>query len=281
MGACRAFLTAVPALLLATASGAIPPERIVSLSPHITELVFAAGSGDNLIGVAEYSDFPPQAGSIPRVGGHSGLDYEGILALRPDLVLAWPSGNGQQAIAKLQELGLRVETSEPKRLEDIPDEIERIGQLTGNPHVATQRAETLRQRLARLRQAFADRSRLRVFYQIWDRPLMTISGSHILDQAIALCGGINPFADLLPLTPQVNQEAVVLSRPDLLLLPADDKTAARWQQDWQRLAATAAWRFAQLDPDLLQRPTARMFEGVEQLCLAIDQARSELRGVSP
>jgi iron complex transport system substrate-binding protein len=262
-----AWLLASPALLAG-------PLRLVSLAPHITELVFAAGAGGQLVGVAEYSDYPAEARLIPRIGGHGGLDYERILLLKPDRVLVWPSGNGQQALTRLQQLGLRVQAVEPRRLEDIADALESIGQLGPQAQQAKQRAEGLRLRLQQLRQRYAGRRPVRLFYQIWDRPLMTLSGGHILNQALELCGGQNPFAGVAALTPQVSPEAVLLSQPELILLPTDHETAQRWQAGWQQLASPSrAWRFAQLNPDLLQRASPRMLDGLEQLCAAIDQTR--------
>jgi iron complex transport system substrate-binding protein len=244
--------------------------RIISLSPHITELLFAAGAGDLLVGVAEFSDYPPEARILPRIGGHGGIDYEGIVALRPDLVVAWPSGNGPAVLQRLKALGLRVERSDPRTLAAIADDIERLGELAGLGAGARAAAERLRQQLSHLRQQAGQRI-LRVFYQIWDRPLMTINGRHILSEAIDLCGGRNIFADLAPLTPRVSQEAVLLARPDLILLPADGPTAERWRSQWQAIPGFAAVRLQQLPPDLLQRPTPRMLEGIEQLCLLLRQ----------
>ncbi|MEO5343117.1 MAG: cobalamin-binding protein [Gammaproteobacteria bacterium SHHR-1] len=249
------------------------PQRWISLSPHITELVFAAGAGDWLVGVAEHSDYPPAARAIPRVGGHGGLDYERILALRPDLVLAWPSGTGSRVMERLRALGLKLETSEPHSLSAIADDLERIGQLGPDPAIARQRAEQLRQRIIRLQRRHHLLRPVRVFYQIWDRPLMSINGEHILNQAIELCGGLNPFAELTTLTPHLSREAVLLSQPELVLLPVAEELAQRWQADWQRLPASADWQFAQLAPDLLQRPTPRMLDGVEQLCRALERVR--------
>ncbi len=249
--------------------------RLVSLSPHLTELLFAAGAGAQLVGVAEYSDHPAAAREIPRIGGHSGLDYERILALKPDLVFAWPSGNGHQSIQRLRDLGLRVEVSDPRSLDDIADDLERLGQLTGHLQQARRAADALRQRLLHLGRHYRRETPVRLFYQIWDRPLMTVSGQHILNQAMALCGGENLFADLDLLTPQVSREAVVLARPELILLPTEKSSAQAWQAVWQQLPDTGDWRFVMLDPDLLQRPTPRMLDGIEQLCRAINQAKPE------
>jgi len=157
-----------------------PAQRIVSLAPHITELLFSAGAGGRIVGVVEYSDYPPAAKKLPRVGAYNAVDMERILALRPDLVIAWASGNPPALIEQLRSLGLTVFLSEPRSLEDVASNLERFGQLAGTQTTAQAAADEFRRRLQALRVRYSDRKPVSVFYQIWHRPLMTVNGEHLI-----------------------------------------------------------------------------------------------------
>ena len=173
-----------------------PARRIVALAPHIAESLFAAGAGDKLVGTVDYSDYPPEAKKVPRVGGYSRVDLEAVAALKPDLVLAWESGNNMPQISKLKALGLTVYVSQPNKMENVADQLERLGQLAGSEAVARPAAERFRQRLEALRKANAGKPKVRTFYQIWKTPLMTVGGPQIISDAITLCGGENVFGHL-------------------------------------------------------------------------------------
>ena len=174
---------------------AAPARRIVSLVPHATENLFAAGAGDRIVGVVEYSDYPEAAKRITRVGDYAHPDLEAIAALKPDLVVVWQSG--QAALAhRFTRLGLPVFQTQPDRLEDIPENIEKFGRLAGSEAVARRVAADFRQRLAALRQRYSARPNVAVFYQTWNRPLLTVGGSQIISDVIRLCGATNLFARL-------------------------------------------------------------------------------------
>lgn len=172
---------------------ATPAKRIVSLAPHMTELLFAAGAGERLVGAVEYSDYPPAAQKIPRVGGYSRLDLETIAALKPDLIVAWESGNSSSHVASLRHLGLPVFVSQPNRMEDVATLLERLAILAGSEAVGKAEAGKFRQRLAGLRSKYANRPVVRTFYQIWKQPLKTVGQGQIIGDAIAICGGDNVF----------------------------------------------------------------------------------------
>ncbi len=173
-----------------------PATRIVSLAPHLTELLFAIGAGDRLVGVTGFSDYPPAATALPRVGGLYGLDVERLLALKPDLVVAWRSGTAEAELDTLERLGLRVFRNEPRTLDDIATTMARLGTLTGDEPGANAAAADFRARVATLRDTYASRSPVRVFYQVWNDPLMTIGGPQPITQVIELCGGRNVFASV-------------------------------------------------------------------------------------
>ncbi|HEX22419.1 MAG TPA: cobalamin-binding protein [Chromatiales bacterium] len=254
-----------------------PAQRIISLAPHITELLFSAGAGGRIVGVVEYSDYPPAAKKLPRVGSYNAVDMERILALRPDLVVAWASGNPPALIEQLRSLGLRVFLSEPRTLEDVASNLERLGQLAGTRTMAQVAADEFRRRLQALRTRYAGRKPVSVFYQIWHRPLMTVNGEHLISKVIRLCGGRNVFAELPTLVPKLDMEAVLAADPQAIVAGVREPGDDSWQQDWRRWSQLRAVREGHLisvPADLLQRHTLRILDGAKQLCKALDEVRA-------
>lgn len=254
-----------------------PARRIVSLAPHATESLFAAGAGDKLVGAVEYSDYPAEAKKVPRVGGYSRLDLEAIAALKPDLVLAWESGNNMNQVDKLRALGLTVYVSQPNRMEDVADQLERLGQLAGTEAVANAAARHFRERLDSLRAANAGKPKVRVFYQIWKAPLITVGGPQIISSAIALCGGVNVFGHLDRMAPTVSVEAVLEADPEAIIATGMGDARPDWLNDWAkwtRMTAVQRDNLFHINPDILQRHTPRLLDGAEQLCTVLDVARN-------
>ena len=253
-----------------------PAQRIVSLAPNITELVFAAGAGDRLVGVSEYSDYPDAARSIRRIGGGNGLDLEAIVALAPDLVIAWQSGNPSQPVQRLQELGLLVFISEPRHLQDITDSLRRIGRLAGTDAVAARQISDFEHRYEQLNRRYSGRESVSVFYQVWDRPLMTVNGQHLISDVIRLCGGRNVFAGLPALAPQITIEAVLAANPEVIVAGSGSKSAdvvlERWKR-WHELRAVEEDQLFVINRDLMVRHTPRILQGAEQLCVLLDEVR--------
>jgi len=246
-----------------------PAARIVSLAPHITEQLFAIGAGEKIVGAVEYSDYPEQAQAIPRVGGYSRLDLERILALEPDLVVGWQSGNDARAIERLQGLGVTLYLSEPRRLPDIADGMARLGVLAGVAEQAEQQASAFRERLDALRRQNSDRKPVTLFYQIWNRPLMTVSSRHLINDVIALCGGRNIFAELDALTPTVSVEAVLAADPEVIIASGMGAERPEWLDEWKRwsqLRAVRNGRLFVIDPNIIQRATPRLLLGAERMC---------------
>ena len=261
----------------ATVRLAQPAQRIVTLAPHMAETVFAAGAGEKLVGAVEYSDYPAAARKVRRVGGYSRLDLEIIAALKPDLVIAWQSGNAPAHIEKLRALGFPVYVSQPERIEDVASEIERIGRLAGSGRVADPLAAKLRQRLADLRKNYSQRSPVRTFYQIWKQPLVTIGGQQIISSVIRLCGGENVFARLETLAPSVTVEAVIAANPEAIIASGMDEARPEWLDDWRRwtsMTAVVRDNLYFVPPELIQRHTPRLLDGAEQLCRHLETARS-------
>jgi iron complex transport system substrate-binding protein len=242
-----------------------PAARIVSLAPHLTELVYAAGGGARMVGAVEYSDFPSPARELPRVGSDAHISLEAVLALRPDLIVAWPNPGSVRAIDRLGELGLPVFRSEPRELEDIATTLERIGVLAGTTTQAQRAAHAFRARKADLQRRYAGRPKVRVFYQVWDRPLLTVNGAHVISKVIALCGGENVFAALPLIAPEVDAEAVLRAAPDVIITSRPDAQAPGWLPGTRLFVVPA---------DLIQRHTPRLLDGAERVCRALEEARS-------
>lgn len=253
-----------------------PARRIVSLAPHITENIFAAGAGEFLVGVSAYSNFPPQAQRLPIVSGFNSINIEAVLALRPDLVIAWTSGNPRDAVERIESLGLPIFRSEPRRLSDIATNIEAIGVLVGSAEPASKAARTVRERLAQLTQQYAHRRPMRAFYQVWDAPLMTVNGEHIIGDALRLCGASNVFASLPLAAPVVSIEAVIAAAPDVIVLSSETGREKDWIRAWQRFDALPAvqhGRFVSASAEAMGRHTPRLLDEVEKLCAALDRYR--------
>jgi iron complex transport system substrate-binding protein len=252
-----------------------PPRRIVALAPSLTELVFAAGGGDRLVGVIRYSDHPAAARAVPVVGDAFALNLERIAQLKPDLVLVWQSGLGERQREQLRALGLPVYESEIRRVADISTTLRRLGALFGTAATADAAAADVLQRWNALQARYSERSPVRVFYQLWYQPLMTIGGEHLISQAIAACGGVNVFASLPGLTPTVSWEAAALADPQVIAgARVDDQSApqGRWAE-LKQVDAVKHHRYVMLPPDLLGRMGPRFVDGAQLLCEALDKAR--------
>ena len=253
-----------------------PAKRIVALAPHIAESLYAAGAGGKLVGTVDYSDYPPEAQKVPRVGGYSRVDLEAVAALRPDLVLAWESGNNMPQVDKLKALGLTVYVAQPNTMENVADQLERLGQLAGSEAVAKPAAEHFRQRLEALRKANAGKPKVRTFYQIWKTPLMTVGGPQIISDAITLCGGENVFGHLGKMAPTVSVEAVLEADPEAIIATGMGDAKPEWLKDWNqwpRLTAVKRNNLFHINPDIMQRHTPRILDGTERLCAHLDTAR--------
>lgn len=251
-----------------------PARRIVTLAPFLTELVYSAGAGKHLVGVSAYSDYPPEARALPQVGTAMGPDVEAIAALKPDLVLAWRDSIRSEDVDRISRLGIAVHVSQPRRLDEVPRVLEAIGAMAATD--ATRAAASYRAELARLRSTYAGRPRVRVFIEIWHRPLTTIAGRHWINESLELCGGENVFAELAEVAPVVSWEELYARDPRLILGAGSSGGEASFRAAWSErasLPAVAAGALAWLDADTLQRPTLRLVDGIRTMCAAIDRAR--------
>jgi iron complex transport system substrate-binding protein len=254
-----------------------PARRIVTLAPHAAESLYAAGAGDRLVGTVDYSDYPPEAKKVQRIGGYSRLDLEAVAALKPDLVLAWESGNDMTQVDKLKALGLTVYVSQPNTIDNIANQLERLGQLAGTEAIANATAARFRKRLDTLRATYAGKPKVRVFYQIWKSPLMTVGGPQIISDAIKICGGENVFGHLKQMAPNVTVEAVLEADPEAIVATGMGDARPEWLHDWDkwtRMTAVMRGNLFHINPDIMQRHTPRILDGTEKLCADLDVARS-------
>lgn len=254
-------------------------QRIISLAPSLTELLYAAGAGDKLVGVVEYSDYPEAAKALPIIGRFDMLDMEKILQLQPDLVVAWQTGNPKASVNRLRELGLTVYIAEPKRLESIPSHIQRLATLAGTETIAALVIDEFESKLATLSANYRTKTAVRTFYQVWDRPLISAGGNELINDIIQLCGGVNIFADIELLAPKVSIEAVLTRNPQAIVASGMDIERPEWLDEWlkwEQLSAVSTSSLFFVPPELLQRHTPRALIGAESMCEQIDQAREKL-----
>jgi iron complex transport system substrate-binding protein len=254
---------------------AAPARRIVTLAPHLAELAWAAGAGDRVVAVSRFSDYPPEAASRPVIGDAFTVDYEALARLRPDLILAWGSGTSERTKDKLRDLGWTVYEVEIRDVAGLAATLRQLGALAGTPAAAQERARAIGADWDALRAEYAGRRAVRVLFQLWDAPLMTLNGQHLVSSAITACGGHNVFAELPTLTATVSWEVAVQRDPEIVLTggsPSEPARFGRWAE-FPQVSATRHHQFARIDGDLLLRSGPRFVEGARAMCEAIERTR--------
>lgn len=292
----RIFAGVLLSVLSATASAAItingadhysltlaaPAQRIVSLAPDLTELAYDAGAGKQMVGADSYSNYPPAAKQLPRIGDAFRVDLERLVALKPDLILAWQGGTPASVIERLRSLGLNVLVIGFGQLTNIAKNLELIGQITGHTAEAHAAAKQFLDGLDGLHQQYAGRAPVRVFYEISTSPLYTIGGRQIISHMIELCGGRNIFGDLKELAAPISLEAVLARDPQAIVTGSDEGAAARlkeWQR-WPQISAVHTDSLFSISSDLLARATPRILQGGKQLCEDLEKARERRNAAS-
>lgn len=254
----------------------VPAQRIITLAPNLAELVFAAGAGEQLKAVVEYSSFPAPVTYLPKVGDAFRIDLERIIELEPDLIIAWKSGNPQTALQKLGQLGFAVWQVEITRPDEIADTLESISYAAGTETLGLPAAAKFRDKLAYLRQQNIDKPRIEYFFQITARPLYTVNGQHIISRSLAVCGGHNVFAELATLAPQVSRESVILANPQVMIatkIAGEPPSLDVWQ-DWPRLQAVHNNAMLYLPADEISQAAPRLLDSIELACKLLDEFRS-------
>ena len=251
-------------------------KRIVAMAPHIVETLFDIGAGDQIVAAVEYSDYPKAALDLPRVGGYHGAQIEKILALEPDLIIVWKTGNKAADIAKMEQLNLPIAYSDAQSIDALAQEIRYFGELTGHQQQAEKVATKFEQDLAALRAKYQGAAPIRTFYQLWSNPLMTVNKTTWIHQLLEVCGAQNVFADNATGYPQIGLENVLVTEPEVIIRPQEksDKPQPKidWQP-WQSIPAVAKNQFVEIDADLVHRFSRRMLLGVEDMCGKLNQFR--------
>jgi vitamin B12 transport system substrate-binding protein len=251
-----------------------PAKRIIALSPHGVEMLFAIGAGESILATTDYADYPAAAKDIPRIGGYYGIQIERVIELNPDLIIVWQSGNKQGDINQLRDLGFTLFNSDPKNLADVATDLETLGKLTGNEVQAQQVATDYRQQLAQIRLKNQAKPAVKVFYQLWSTPLMTVAKGSWIQHLIEVCHGENVFYDAASEYPQISIENVLLTGAEVILQSQDEGNVLgiNWA-DWPELPAVKNQHIYQFDADLLHRATPRAIQGVNAVCGALDKVR--------
>jgi iron complex transport system substrate-binding protein len=253
-----------------------PAKRIVALAPHIVENLYAAGAGSAIVGAVDYCDYPEEAKKIPRVGAIGAHSLEAIVALKPDLVVAWTGSGGVKIQQKLQSLGIAVYMSDPHTLTDVARSIENLGALTGHSGTAQKNAKAYLQGLQSLTEQYQSRNPVTVLYQVWYEPLQTLNDDHIISDVIRLCGGRNAFGDALTLAPTINMEAVIARNPEVIIASGMGEARPDWLDNWKAwpsLRAVQKEHLYFIPPDLIQRHTPRILQGAQLMCEQLEKAR--------
>jgi iron complex transport system substrate-binding protein len=247
-----------------------PARRVISLAPHITELIYSLGAEKQIVGTVKYSDYPPKASTLPRIGDAFSLNIESVLALKPDLIIAWHTGGNNRPIERLRSLGLPVYTNEAKSLAGIGEAIIDIATLLGKK----ERGFALQQEFvtALENSRVVKKSSPVIFFQISDQQLYTVSSEHLIGQAINHCGGKNLFSDISPNVSQVNQEMILANQPDVIVVTQRPGSESAWVKTWRGFTGTQ-YQVNTIDPDLISRPSLRMLDGIKAICEIVNGAR--------
>ena len=263
-----------------------PATRIISLSPHVTELIFAAGAGERLIGTVKYSDYPEAAKAIPRIGDNRQLDIERIIAMKPDLLVVWMHGAYERVLEPLRKSGIPYFFSEPHKLEQIPETLLKLGSLFGTEKQAQMSANAFREQLTQLSTRYQNKSQVRTFYQVWGKPIFTLNDKSIVSDVLRICGGENIFGHLSAAAPTLSTEAVIQENPELIITGDSDNQAGSGVEQWKGFTTMLAVKNQNLvavDGDQLNRAGPRIIDGAKIVCEAMELARNhrEIKGKKP
>jgi iron complex transport system substrate-binding protein len=252
------------------------PQKIISIAPGATEMLFAAGAGPRVIATVEYSEAPAEARKVPRIGDANAIDMERVVALRPDVVVVWEGGNNAGQVAQLERLHIPLYRHRILKLADMPASLRRLGALADTRDIAKKAAHDVESRLAQLAKTYGGRAQLTVLLQVWNRPIYTVGGSHMMTDSLRLCGARNVFDDLKEQGPAVELEAVIARNPQVIVAVAPPGVASDWLQEWKRYPTLQAVKNDALVPfedTRLSRLGPSALDGTEALCQALARVR--------
>jgi len=256
-----------------------PPLRIASLAPNVTAMLFAAGAGAEVVATTEYSTEPPAARRIPSIGDANAIDFERLVALHPDVIVAWPGGENAASIDRIEQLGIPVYRERVGTLADMPASVRRLGALAGTRQAADRQANLLEERIATLTRRYSGAQPVTVLLQVWSRPIYTVGGPHLLTNALRVCGARNVFGDLRQLGPAVSTESVIARDPQVIIAVGPPAESGSWLAEWRRfpeLRAAASGNLIGFADQRLTRMGPGVLDATEELCKAIDAARGRL-----
>jgi len=245
-----------------------PAERIIALAPHIVENIYSANAGENLVGVMQYSDFPEQAKKLPIIGSYQKINYEKIIELNPDLIMAWESGNSHASTQRLKELGYTVYIDQPHNLSDVAK----------SERFANEIAEAYLEQVTKIKSKYRNAPKISAFYQVWNQPLQTINGTHIISDAIETCGGENIYANEFAVAPVINIESILERDPQAIIASGVSESRPEWLDDWLEWPSLSAVKSGNLffvNPNHVQRHTLRLLSGIESICEQLDTVRKQ------
>jgi len=252
---------------------------IIALSPHIVEMLYDIGAGEQIIATTAFADYPEQAKDIPVIGNYLRLQIEKVIALQPDLIIAWKSGNPSDDLDRLKQLGFNIVYSQPNTFEDVAKEMQEFGELTGHKKQANKKAKQFLSALEVIKKQYQSKTKVVAFYELWSRPLTTVAKGSWPQQFLSVCGVENPFKQVATPYPQVNIEKILQTPIQLIIQPLStnqtDKQGFNWR-DWPVIPAVKNQQIIQPDADAMHRMTARSIRELKNLCTSIDETRQWL-----
>ena len=252
--------------------------RVITLSPHLAEMLFNLGALNTLVGVSAYTDFPEELKNLPNIGDAFVLDIEKITILEPDIILAWESGTPRNIVDELVNLGFKVKIIKSKNLEDIASSILLLGNVVGKKNEAKKIANEFKTGIKYLKDTYQKKKKLRVFFQIDEKPIFTIGGSHFISEVIDICGGINIFSDVKQTAPSISEESVVSRDPEVILSRdvASNKMKLKIWEKFDNMSAVKLDNLFYLNARESERPTSGLVNAGKEICSKLEQARSKL-----
>ena len=253
---------------------------IIALAPHIVEMLYDIGAGEQIIGTTSFADYPEQAKKIPRIGNYVRLQLERVIELQPDLIIAWKSGNPSDDLSRLEQLGFNIIYSQPHTFSDIAKEVRSFAKVTGHTLQGESVAKKFEQELAEIKQRYQNKTEITGFYELWSRPLTTVAKGSWPQQFLNICKVKNPFESVITPYPQISIEQVLPASVQLIIQPLSENQSERegfnWQ-DWPIIPAVANKQILQPDADAVHRMSLRSLTALKDLCATIDQTRTILQ----
>ena len=246
-------------------------QRILALTPHACEMIYAIGAQAQLVGAVSYCDYPAEAKQLPRIGSYERINIEAALRLKPDLAIVM--SRNVVGVEMLEKMGVRTVVSNPDSFDAMFNDIIKLGELTRHTAEATLLVAQLRQRLQRVQAK--SRSEITVFYEVWHDPLLTAGGPSFISDLIHEAGGRNIFADTDIETAHVNVESVIRAKPELIVIPLEKRSIAERRSFWEKWLGSGNVHFVAIDPDILHRPGPRLLDGLEKLQQALQESVDE------